>query len=134
MGALSVPVHKLAPDGCHLFEFTSLPHPEEDGLKADVLWCEVIPFAKKWCQLTEEKETVDVVNVVETDVVMNPMSKGCMPSKRITEQLVDPSLVFKVSEESHNAMLDEMLSREALEYDPSRVVVGEMEEDELGEE
>ena len=67
-------------------------------------------------------------------MVMNPMAQGNTPSKKIAEQLDDPSLVFKVSEESHNATLDEMLSREALEYDPSRVVVGEMEECELGEE
>ena len=77
---------------------------------------------------------MNVVNVVETDVVMNPMSQGNMLPKKFKEQLVDASLVFKVSEESHNATLDEMLSREAPECDPSRIVVGEMEEDELEEE
>ena len=69
-------------------------------------------------------------------MVMNPMSPGDVLPRRIKEQLDDASLAVKVSEESHNAMLDEMGSREALECDPSRVFAedenssGSEEEDE----
>ena len=134
IGAVSTCEHEHAPDGYCLLEFTSLPYPEEDGLKVDGVWLNAVQHARKWFTFSEQKTTVNVVNMVETNVVANPMSAGNMLPKRIKDQLHDASLAVKISEESHNTILDEILSREALEYDPSRVVVGEVEEDELEEE
>ena len=37
---------------------------------------------------------------------------------------------LKISDDSHNSILDEIIRRERLEYDPSRVLVGNEDDDE----
>jgi hypothetical protein len=37
---------------------------------------------------------------------------------------------LKISEDSHNFILDEIIRRERLEYDPSRVFVGDEDDEE----
>ena len=36
---------------------------------------------------------------------------------------VDPQVTVKISEDSHNFILDEIFRREALDYDPTMVIV-----------
>ena len=41
---------------------------------------------------------------------------------------------MKISDDYHNMIIDEIYSRERLEYDPSRVLVGEEEEDNFSDD
>ena len=43
-------------------------------------------------------------------------------------RLLDGKIAEKISETSHNFILDEILRRERLEYDPSRVYTGDLAE------
>ena len=47
-----------------------------------VFWLEIIPGAQKWFRKTEKETTVNMVNVVETDVDMNPVCPSNMLSSR----------------------------------------------------
>ena len=125
VGAVATSEHEHAPDGHHLMEFASDPFPDEDGLKVKGLWLNGVQHARKWFQFSENEGTVNLMNVVHTDVVLNPMSAGNMLPRWILDQIKDGGRAVKVDEESHNAILDEILIRDALECDPTRVVVGE---------
>ena len=61
--------------------------------------------------------------VVDTDVQVNPVSPSNMLPPRIRKQITN-QIAVKISEDSHNFILDEIFRREALEYDHSVVVVG----------
>ena len=41
-----------------------------------------------------------------------------------------PKNALKISDDSHDFILDEIIRRERLEYDPRRVLVGDEDEDE----
>ena len=76
-----------------------------------------------------ECDSVDLLNVVSTGVDMFPISQSNMPpSKRQKEAKANGAL--KISEESHNFILDEIFRRDRLEYDPTRVFFGEEDESE----
>ena len=69
-----------------------------------------------------------MVNVLATSVVMDPIS----PSNRIpinASKEATKKHDLKISDDSHNSILDEIIRRERLEYDPSRVLVGDEDED-----
>ena len=123
--AVATSKHEHKPDGCHLMEFASDLFPDEDGLKVKGLWLNGVQHARKWFQFSENEGTVNLMNVVHTDVVLNPMSAGDMLARWILDQIKDGGRAVKVDEESHNAILDEILIHNALEHDPTRVVVGE---------
>ena len=53
-----------------------------------------------------------------------------MPPKRV-HKTAEKNEALKISEDSHNFILDEIIRREILEYDPSRVFVGDEDDEEL---
>ena len=72
---------------------------------------------------TEFEETVNLTFVMDTYVWVNPLS----PSNRLPWRVrkhMDPEIAVKISEDSHNFILDEIFRREAFEYDPTIVLVG----------
>jgi hypothetical protein len=118
--------------GYYLVEFTSLPYTEQcaDGsLKCDVNWLYPFPRARKWFTKSAAKETFDLVNLVSTGAVMLPISPSNMPPKRV-HKTAERNEALKISEGSHNFILDEIIRRERLEYDPSRVFVGDEDDKE----
>ena len=87
------------------------------------------PGARKWFTNSTKETTIDMVNVVATSVVMDPIS----PSNRIPRNARKEATKknsLKISDDSHNFILDEIIRRERLEYDPSKVLVGDEDEDE----
>ena len=88
-----------------------------------------VPGARKWFTKSTTETTVDMVNVVATSVVMDPI----YPSNRIPRNARKEATkkhALKISDESRNSILDEIIRREILEYDPRRVLVGGEDEDE----
>ena len=69
------------------------------------------------------------MNVVATSVVMDPIPP-CNRIPRNARKEATKKHALKISDDSHNSILDEIISRERLEYDPSRVLVGDEDEDE----
>ena len=130
IGAIATSKYEVAPDGYYLAEFISTPYPEGNGIKCKVLWLEYIKGARKWFVKTEHEEVVDLTFVMDTNVLVNPVSPSNMLPSRVRKH-VDPQIAVKISEDSHNFILDEIFRREALEYDPTMVIVGgEAENDE----
>jgi len=112
-------------DGYYLVEFTGVPYTEQSGSSAGALMCECywlypIPGARKWYTRSEVSHIADLTNVVDAAVVMNPVSPSNMVPAGPRRNL-DGLIAVKISEESHNFILDEVQRRERLEYDPSRV-------------
>jgi hypothetical protein len=121
-----------AADGYYLVEFTSLPYTDQCAggtLQCDVNWLNPFPRARKRFTKSAAKETFDLVNVVSTGVVMLPISPSNMPPKRV-HKTAERNEALKISEDSHNFILDEIIRRERLEYDPSRVSVGDEDNEE----
>jgi hypothetical protein len=87
------------------------------------------PRARKWFTKSGAKETFDMVNVVSTRVVILPISPSNMPPKR-AHKTSERNEALKISEDSHNSIFDEIIRRERLEYDPSRVFVGDEDDEE----
>ena len=126
-----------------LVEFVGLPRTDQgDGTtggncawKVDCHWLIGVPTARHWYTKSSEKETVDLVHVVATDVEMEPMSPTNMMRNRAVRKEAAEKKAMRISDESHEFILDEIRRRERLEYDPSRVFVeavdgSESEEDE----
>jgi hypothetical protein len=87
------------------------------------------PTARKWFTKSAANETFDLVNVVSTGVMMLPISPSNMPPKRV-HKTAEKNEALKISEDSHNFILDEIIRRERLEYNPSRVFVGDEDDEE----
>ena len=51
-------------------------------------------------------------------------------SKKCKGRKLQKKHALKISDDSHNYILDEIIRRERLDYDPSRVLVGDEDEDE----
>ena len=88
-----------------------------------------VPGARKWFKKYTTETNIDMVNVVATSVVMDTIS----PSNRIPSNARKEATkkhALKISDDSHNSILDEIIRRYRLEYDPSRVFVGDEDEDE----
>jgi hypothetical protein len=56
-----------------------------------------------------------------------------MPPKRAQKRAQENG-ALKISEDSHNVILDEILRRDRMEYDPSRVFVGDEDDGDDEEE
>ena len=69
------------------------------------------------------------MHLLMADVEMIPYSPANMPSARARSQANEVD-AMKISEDSHHFVADEILRRNILEYDPSRVYDEEDEEDE----
>ena len=74
---------------------------------------------------SSDKKNVELVCVVATDVEMIPISPTNMIRNRAVRQEAAQKNAIKITQESHDFILDEIRRRELLEYDPSRVFVGD---------
>ena len=122
---------EAAKDGYYIVEFTSLPFTDQSEggtLKVEVNWLFQVEGARKWFTKSAIEDSFDVVNVVSTGVEMLPISPSNMPPKR-AQKRAQKNEALKISEESHNLILDEIMRRDRLEYDPSRVFVGDEDEE-----
>jgi hypothetical protein len=112
-----------ASDGYYLVEFIGTYYTSQSfdaTLKCEGHWLYELPGAPKWFYKSSTKEEFDLMNVVMTGVEMIPFSPTNMPSSRARSQAMENN-AFRISEDSHNFILDEILRRERIEYDPSRV-------------
>ena len=115
-----------------LVEFVGLPRTDQGegttggncAWKVDCHWLIGVPTARHWYTKSSEKKTVDLVHVVATDVEMEPMSPTNMMRNRAVRKEAAKMKAMRISDESHEFILDEIRRRERLEYDPSRVFVG----------
>ena len=129
IGAVTTSEDKEAPNGYYLVEFIDTPGPGENGLECKVLWLDVIKGAPKWFTKSEVEGVVDMINVVHTDVKMDPVSPSNQLPRWVSNQITN-QIAVKISEDSHNFILDEIIRREALEYDHSLVYVGDETDEE----
>ena len=117
-------------DGYYLVQFSGLPFVEQDGsgaLLCECYWLYPIPGARKWYTRSEVAHTVDLTKVVDAKVEMNSMSQGNMIPAG-ARRLLDGKIAEKISETSSYFIVDEILRRERLEYDPSGVCTGDLPE------
>ena len=108
-----------APDGYYLVEFTGLPYTDQDDglLKCNANWLSPFHRARHWYINQPGLDTViDMITVVSTSVEMLPLSASNMPPKQRTA-----IGAMKITEDAHHFIGDEILLRDRLEYDPSRV-------------
>ena len=139
VGAISTSDETVS-NGYYLFEFTSLPYTDQnhdddkdddclDGcisLKCEGKWMYKLPGAKDWYYTPPISEKhglvdIDVVNVVLSEVVMEELSATNKPTRRNANAEAGRMNAKRMSKESHDFIVDEIVRREALEYDPSRV-------------
>ena len=88
-----------------------------------------VPGARKWFTKSTTETTIDMVNVVATSVVMDPISSRKRIPRNARKEATKKN-ALNISDDSHNCIFDEIIRREILEYDPSRVLVGDEDEDE----
>ena len=74
------------------------------------------------------------MHVVATGVEMKAMSPTNMMSNRAVRQEAAQKNAMRITDESHEFILDEILRREMLECDPSRVFVAADEDSESDED
>ena len=117
---MSSPKYNQAPNGYFLVEFFDEPGPGDD--QCNTYQLNVVPGASKWWTKSDTVYVVDMINVVDTDVKVEPVSASNMPPPRVKKQLTN-HIAVKISEESHNFAIDEVWRRDQLEYDPNLVVV-----------
>ena len=113
-------------DGYYLVEFTGLPYTDQKNgaLRGDCHWLYDVLMARYWYTRSTVEHTVDLVTVVTTDVETIPSSPRNMIRDSIARKEAEKKHVVRISEESHDFIMDEIRRRERLEYDPSRVIVG----------
>ena len=127
-------------EGHHLVEFIGLPKTVQDegtsgcAWKVDCHWLHSVPTARHWCTKSLQKQAVDLVHVVATDVEMKPMSQTNFIRNRAVRQEAAQKNAMRIADESHEFILDEILRRERLEHDPSRVFVAADEDSESDED
>ena len=66
--------------------------------------------------------SVEVVNIVNGNVKVENMSENNLPYYKVHDECKKKKAV-KVSDDSHNLTMDEILRRNNYEYDPNRVYV-----------
>ena len=133
--------HFISKFDFHLVEFFELPKTAQ-GDKEDSSWtveCQyfnAVPTAPLWYTKSLLKVTVDVTKLVATDLEMQPMSQTNMirsRSKRVRDE-AEQKNAMKLSEQSHEFILDEIRMRERVEHDPSRVFVAADDDSESDED
>ena len=78
-----------------------------------------VPAATKSLQ----KQNVDLVHVVATDVEMKPMSPTSTMENKTVKQEAAQKNAMRIADKSHEFILGEMRRRKRLECDPSKVFV-----------
>ena len=114
---------KKSEAGHHLAEFVKrLKTKQNNGqLTVDCHWLNPAPGARCWHTRSMEPRTVDLVCAVDTDVEMLPMSAGNMIKSKGVRKAAAHKNPIRISDDSHDFILDEIRRRERLEYEPSRV-------------
>ena len=109
----------------HLVEFASLPFTDQEGdrcaWKVNCLWLNSIPTARHWHTKSTDEVTLSVVHLVATDVQMHPISPTNMDRNLQVRKEAERLGALRLSNDSHDFILDEIERRERLECDPSRV-------------
>ena len=77
---------------------------------------------------TKGNNNMDMVYVVATDVEMKPMSPSNMVSNPMVRKEAARLGALRITDESHDLIMDEIERRERLECDPSRVFMDEEED------
>ena len=124
----------------YLVEFASLPWTDQEGAKCawkvNCLWLNSVPGARHWYTKSTDEATLSVVYLVATDLQMHPISPTNMVRSHLVRKEAERLGALRLSNDSHDFILDEIERRERLEYDPSRVFAedeassGSEEEDE----
>ena len=109
-------------------EFVDEPGPGDE--QCNTYQLNVVPGANKWWTRSETMYVVDMIHVVDTDVKVEPFSASNMPPPRVRRQLTN-HIAVKITEESHNFVLDEIWRRDQLDYDPYLVGVSGEDEPEV---
>ena len=136
VGAVATDAEKT--EGYWLMRFTSLPFPDQEGdggLVVEGQWFWQFPGARHWFYQNESVpvDTVSLEHVVATGIVLDDIGPNNQPPRGVREGATQKR-AQKISEDSHHLIMDEIIRRERLEYDPSRVLVGEEDEDNFEEE
>ena len=132
-------------DDHHLVEFISLPctHQDQDqdqddvpgcAWKVDCDWLNCVPRARHWFTKSHNTVTLNLVYVVATDVEMKPMSPTNMVRNPSVRRDAARLGALRITDESHELIMDEIERRERLECDPSRVFIDEEEDSDSEEE
>ena len=110
---------------CHLVEFASLPFTDQEGdrcaWKVNCLWLNSIPTARHWHTNASTEATLSVVHLVATDLQMHPISPTNMVRNLQVRKDAERLGALRLSNDSHDFILDEIVGRERLGCDPSRV-------------
>lgn len=137
LGAVACDDEEDTTDGYYLVRFTSLPYPDQSGsgeMKIQAKWLYEFPGAKKWFYEQEGEEMeVNLMHVVGTGIVMNGIAPNNQPPGPARKKAREKNAI-KISDDYHNMIIDEIYSRERLEYDPTRVLVGEEEEENFSDD
>ena len=136
VGAISTSDEKEK-DGYYLLEFTSLPYTDQDisdeddnddvvadgcaSLKCKVRWLYKLPGTRHWYYNPNEPvpDVVDVMNVVLSNVEMISLTDDHFPKRKKSQ--AKKWKAEMISRDCHEFILDEIIRRESLEYDPDRV-------------
>ena len=127
-------------ENCCLVEFIGLPRTEQGenttgcAWKVDCHWLNPVPGARHWCTKSLQEKTVDLVHVVATDVEMEDMSPQNVMRNTAVRKEAARKKAMRIADESHEFILDEIMRRERLECDPSRVFVAADEDSESDED
>ena len=73
---------------------------------------------------------VNMEHVVDATIIMNGMFDQNQPPRVMKSKAIEKG-AKKINDDSHHKIMDEIVRRESLEYDPTRVLVGEEEEDDF---
>ena len=124
----------------HLVEFASLPFTDQEGdrcaWKVNCLWLNSVPRERHWCNKSTDETTLNVVCLVATDLQMHPISPTNMVRNLSVRRGAERLDALRLSNDSHDFIMDEIERRERLECDPSRLFLededssGSEEEDE----
>ena len=95
-----------------------------------IWWNEVAFGADPWFILDkEQEEIVEVHKIVMSDIVMEKVSRTNPPPASNKNSLAQKR-PHRVSVRSHDYILDEIVRRDMLEYNPNRVYDGEESKEE----
>ena len=102
--------------------------------KVDCHWLNYVPRASHWFTKSHNSVTLNMVCVVATDAKMKPMSPSNMVSNPMVRKEAGRLGALRITDESHELIMDEIERRERLECDPCRVFIDEEEDSDSEEE
>ena len=111
--------------GFWMIEFTSSHYPDPDTgelMCKGIYWYEAGIGSQPWFYKRDDivEEEISVSRVVMANVEVDKISPHNVPGKRVRDT-IEKRLAVKVTAESKAFILDEIVRREYIEYDPNRV-------------